>query len=68
MGTTAGGLTPKSGGGFMDKYFAFDSFERFTKDVKVRDHSKYNPSDAKTTSYECIKLVTSYRPSTEELN
>ena len=27
MGATAGGLTPKTGGEFMDKCFAFDSFE-----------------------------------------
>ena len=27
MGVTAGGLTPKTGGGYMDKYFALDSFE-----------------------------------------
>ena len=43
MGATAGGLTPKTGGGFMDKYFAFDSFEGFPRDVSVRDHAQYTP-------------------------
>ena len=27
IGATAGGLTPKTSGGFMDKHFVFDSFE-----------------------------------------
>ena len=39
IGATAGGLTPKTGGGFIDKYFAFDSFEGFPRDVNVRDHT-----------------------------
>ena len=42
-GPTGGELTPKSSGGFMDKYFAFDSFEGFPRDVSVRDHAQYTP-------------------------
>ena len=52
MGATAGGLTPKTGGGFMDKYFAFDSFEGFPRDVNVPDHAQYTPGGAKTDSDE----------------
>ena len=67
MGATAGGLTPKTGGGFMDKYFAFDSFEGFPRDVSVRDHAQYTPGGAKTASDEFLNLLTSYGQSTERV-
>ena len=67
MGETAGGLTPKPGGGFMDKYFAFDSFEGFPSDVNVKDHAQYKPGGAKTGSDEFIELLTAYGQSTERV-
>ena len=60
MGATAGGLTPKSGGGYMDKYFAFDSFEGFPDDVNVRDHAQYAPGGAKTAEDEFLDLLRNY--------
>ena len=47
MGATTGGLTPKSGGGFMDRYFAFDSFDGFPGDVNDCDHAQYTPGAQK---------------------
>lgn len=67
MGVTAGGLTPKPGGGFMDKYYAFDSFEGFPEDVSVRDHAQYTPGGAKTAPDEFLNLLTNYGQSTERV-
>ena len=60
MGVTAGGLTPKNGGGFMTKYFVFDSFEGFPEDVNVRHHAQYVPGGAKTAPNEFLNLLASY--------
>lgn len=38
MSATLGGLTPKSGGGFMDKYFAFDSFKGWSQGLHNSKH------------------------------
>jgi O-methyltransferase len=67
MGATAGGLTPKSGGGFMDKYFAFDSFKGFPDDVSVRDHAQYVPGGAKTAEDEFLELLRNYGQSTRRV-
>jgi Macrocin-O-methyltransferase (TylF) len=67
MGTTAGGLTPKSGGGYMDHYFAFDSFEGFPDDVKVGDHAQYTPGGAKTGANDFLNLLKDYHQSTERV-
>ena len=67
MGATAGGLTPKSGGGYMDHYFAFDSFEGFPEDVSVRDHAQYMPGGAKTEADEFLNLLINYGQSTERV-
>ncbi len=67
MGATAGGLKPKPGGGFMDKYFAFDSFEGFPGTVNVRDHPQYTPGTAKTESEEFLNLLTIYGQSTKRV-
>ena len=67
MGATAGGLTPKSGGGFMDKYYAFDSFEGWPEEVNVREMPQYKPGGAKTASDEFLNLLTSYGQSTERV-
>ena len=67
MGKTAGGLTPKPGGGFMHKYFAFDSFEGFPPDVNVKDHAQYKPGGAKTGLDDFLELLTAYGQSTERV-
>jgi len=67
MGVTAGGLTPKSGGGYLDKYFAFDSFEGFPEYVNVRDMPQYKPGGVKTAKDEFLNLLTSYGQSTERV-
>jgi hypothetical protein len=67
MGETAGGLTPKPGGGFMDKYFAFDSFEGFPSGVNVKDHAQYKTGGVKTGSDEFLELLSAYGQSTERV-
>lgn len=67
MGTTAGGLTPKSGGGYMDRYFAFDSFEGFPDDVNVRDHPQYMSGGAKTGANDFLNLLKDYNQSAERV-
>lgn len=67
MGPTAGGLHPKSGGGYMDNYFAFDSFEGFPEDVNVLDHPQYTPGAASTASTEFVRLLNNYGQSTERV-
>ena len=67
MGATAGGLTPKTGGGFMDKYFAFDSFQGWPADTNTPDMPQYKPGGAKTDSDEFLNLLTSYGQSTERV-
>ena len=66
-GPTGGDLTPKSSGGFMDKYFAFDSFEGWPADTNTPDMPKYKPGGAKTDSDEFLNLLTSYGQSTERV-
>ena len=66
-GSTGGALTPKSGGGYMDKYFAFDSFEGWPDDTNVTEHPQYSAGGAKTSELEFLKLLTSYGQSTERV-
>jgi hypothetical protein len=66
-GPTGGALTPKSGGGYMDKYFAFDSFEGWPDDTNVKEHPQYSAGGAKTSELEFLKLLTSYGQSTERV-
>jgi hypothetical protein len=65
MGETAGGLTPKPGGGFMDNYFAFDSFEGWPQTSTSPE--LHPPGGAKTESDEFIKLLTAYGQSTKRV-
>ena len=67
MGATAGGLTPKSGGGFMDKYFAFDSFEGWPSFVNGTEDLQFAPGGAKTSELEFLNLLTSYGQSIERV-
>lgn len=66
-GSTGGALTPKSGGGYMDRYFAFDSFEGWPSDTRVAEHPQYSPGGAKTSSDEFLNLLTGYGQSTERV-
>jgi Macrocin-O-methyltransferase (TylF) len=66
-GPTGGALTPKSGGGYMDKYFAFDSFEGWPDDTNVTEHPQYSAGGAKTSELEFLKLLISYGQSTERV-
>ena len=66
-GSTGGVLAPKSGGGYMDKYFAFDSFEGWPSDTNFAEHPQYSPGGAKTTSDEFLNLLTSYGQSIERV-
>jgi len=66
-GPTGGELTPKSSGGFMDKYFAFDSFEGWPDNTNVTEHPQYSAGGAKTSELEFLKLLTTYGQSTERV-
>ena len=66
-GPTGGDLTPKSSGGFMDKYFAFDSFEGWPSDTNFTEHPQYSPGGADTSEIEFLSLLTSYGQSTERV-
>ena len=66
-GPTGGDLIPKSSGGFMDKYFAFDSFEGWPADTNTPVMPQYKPGGAKTDSEEFLNLLTSYGQSTERV-
>ena len=67
MNVTAGKLTQKPGGGFMDKYFAFDSFQGWPADTNTPDMPQYKPGGAKTDFDEFLNLLTSYGQSTERV-
>ena len=67
MGATAGGLTPKSGGGFMDKYFAFDSFEGWPSSEGITSDPQFKAGAAKTEADEFLDLLVSYGQSTERV-
>jgi len=67
MGATAGGLSPKSSGGFMDKYFAFDSFEGWPSTVGITSDPQFKAGGAKTEATEFLNLLTRYGQSTERV-
>jgi hypothetical protein len=67
MGVTEGGLTPKPGGGFMDKYFAFDSFEGWPDQINANPDPQFKAGGAKTDSDEFLNLLTSYGQSIERV-
>ena len=66
-GSTGCTLTAKSGGGFMNKYYAFDSFEGWPSETNVAEHPQYSPGGAKTSSEEFLNLLISYGQSTERV-
>lgn len=51
----------------MDKYFAFDLFERFPDDLDVCDHAQYTPGGAKTEADEFLNLLVNYGQCTERV-
>ena len=67
QGLTEGALAPKSGGGYMDKYFAFDSFEGWPSDASVAGDPQFAPGGAKTSEIEFLNLLTSFGQSTERV-
>ena len=67
MGVTAGGLTPKTGGGYMNKYFAFDSFEGWPDLTNAHGDPQFASGGAKTSESEFLNLLTSYGQSTERV-
>ena len=67
MGVTAGGLTPKSGGGYMEKYFAFDSFEGWPEQIVALPDPQFIVGGAKTTSNSFLELLRNYGQSTERV-
>jgi Macrocin-O-methyltransferase (TylF) len=67
MGVTAGGLTPKPGGGYMDKYFAFDSFEGWPEQTVEHSDPQFNAGGAKTTSDSFLELLRNYGQFTERV-
>jgi len=67
MGSTAGGLTPKAGGGFMDRYLAFDSFEGWPEITGTHFDPQFKPGGAKTTTDSFLELLRNYGQSTERV-
>lgn len=67
MGATAGGLTPKSGGGYKDKYFAFDSFEGWPEQIDGNADPQFKAGGAKTSSDSFLELLRIYGQSTERV-
>ena len=67
MGATAGGLTPKVGGGFMDRYLAFDSFEGWPEYLHSNSDPQFKAGGAKTTSDSFLELLRTYGQSTERV-
>ena len=67
MGVTSGGLTPKTGGGYMDKYFAFDSFEGWPPQKGRNPDLQFKAGEAKTTADLFIELLRNYGQSTQRV-
>jgi len=66
-GATGGSLTPKSGGGYLDHYFAFDSFEGFPEGTQIEAHPQYIPGAVATSEKEFLQLLNDYGQSTERV-
>ena len=66
-GPTGGQLLPKLGGGYMDHYLAFDSFEGFPNGTSIEAHPQYVPGAVATSEDEFLKLLTSFGQSTERV-
>ncbi len=67
MDVTAGGLTTKTGGGYMDKYFAFDSFEGWPDQIGANADPQFKVGGAKTTSDSFLELLRNYGQTTERV-
>jgi len=66
-GATGGSLTPKSGGGYLDHYFAFDSFAGFPEGTKIEAHPQYIQGAVATSENEFLGLLKNYGQSTERV-
>ena len=67
MGSMAGGLTPKHGGGYMEQYLAFDSFEGFPDGTNIETHPQYTPGAVATSEAEFLRLLASFGQSTDRV-
>ncbi len=66
-GPTGGQLSPKPGGGYMDQYLAFDSFEGFPEGTDIETHPQYTAGAVATSEEEFLRLLTSFGQSTKRV-
>jgi O-methyltransferase len=66
-GSTGGQLVPKIGGGYMDSYLAFDSFEGFPEGTNIETHPQYTPGAVATSEAEFLRLVKTYGQSPDRV-
>ena len=66
-GPTGGRLIPKSDGGYMDQYFAFDSFEGFPEGTNIESHPQYVPGAVTTSEAEFLQLLKTFGQSTDRV-
>ncbi len=66
-GKTGGRLVPKLGGGYMDRYLAFDSFEGFPEGTNIETHPQYTPGAVATSEAEFLRLLESYGQSIDRV-
>ena len=66
-GKTRGRLVPKPGGGYMDRYLAFDSFEGFPEGTNIETHPQYTPGAVATSEAEFLRLLESYGQSIDRV-
>jgi hypothetical protein len=67
MGTTGVQLTPRAGGGYLDEYVAFDSFEGFPAGTQVAEHPNYKAGHLRTGEDEFLELLRRYGQSTHRV-
>jgi O-methyltransferase len=66
-GPTGGRLIPKSDGGYMDQYFAFDSFEGFPEGTNIESHPQYIPGAVATSEAEFLRLLKTFSQSIDRV-
>jgi hypothetical protein len=66
-GPTGGRLSPKPGGGYMDRYLAFDSFEGFPEGTNIETHPQYIPGAVATSEAEFLRLLKTFGQSTDRV-
>lgn len=66
-GYVGGELKLQEGGGYMNEYVAFDSFEGFPPGTNVEAHPLYRPGHVKTEKLEFLSLVEKYGQSIDRV-